>query len=108
MCEYGDKTASDCLIDVFIRYWEVIESYRRIIFTAGKYALTNYRQFIFPYDYALSLIVLSVIVRGTDSQAALAVILSMISIKLYQVYQVTAFMCVLNYSTFVSHLYKSL
>jgi hypothetical protein len=97
-----DKTASDCLIDVFIRYWEVIESYRRIIFTAGKYALTNYRQFILPYDCVSSLIVLSVILRGTNSQAALAVILSMISIKIYQAYQVTAFICVLNYLTFVS------
>lgn len=98
----GDKRASDCLIDVFIRYWEVIESYRRIIFTAGKYALTNYKQLILPYDCVLSLIVLSVIVRGTNSQAALAVILSMISIKLYQVYQVTAFMCVPNYFAYVS------
>jgi len=61
-------------------YWEVIESYRRIIFTA----------------------VLSVIVRGTNSQAALAVILSIISIKLYQAYQVTAFICVLNYFAYVS------
>ena len=104
----GDKTASYCLIDVFIRYWEVIESYRRILFTAGKYTLTNYRQFSFPYDCVLSLIVLSVIVRGTNSQAALAVILSMISIKLYQAYQVTAFMCVLNYFIYVSHLFKSL
>ena len=104
----GDKTASDCLIDVFIRYWEVIESYRRIIFTAGMYALTNYMQFILPYDCVLSLIVLSVIVRGTNSQAALAVILSMISIKLYQAYQVTTFMCVLNYFIYVSHLFKSL
>ena len=56
----------------------------------------------------LSWIVLSVIVRGTNSQAALAVILSMISIKLYQAYQVTAFMCVLNYFTYVSHLFISL
>lgn len=49
-------------------------------------------QFILPYDYVLSLIVLSVIVRGTRSQAALAVIMSVISIKIYQAYQVTAFM----------------
>ncbi len=98
MCKNGDK----------IRYWEVIESYRRIIFTAGNYALSNYRQFILSYDCVLSLIVLSVIVRGTNSQAALAVILSMISIKLYQAYQVTAFMCVLNYFAYVSHLFISL